>query len=217
MKPYKNTKNSKIKPISILSLILFLTTQSLPQVSIYQTGPIKDHNWAPGAFDVANYPTRIRWTEDPPMGGGRFNIHYSCTSTEDFNEVLDLFSRIEADRLELVLHGTTGVETHWKFRIWDEERWALNMRLVEPTSPLFLPSSLRPVPAPRIDVYDAGDCYISWADVIVPPQITVIDMRTGPINLRTEVNRLRDELAQLRAEVQQLRELVALLLQQIGG
>ena len=215
MKAHQNKKKNTFKAIFILSLIS-LTSLSFSEVSIYQTGPVTDHTWAPGAFDVANYPTRIRWTEDPPMGGGRFNIHFSCTSTEEFNEMLQLFGLIEADRLELVINGTTGIETHWKFRIWDEERWALNMKLAEPTSPLFLPSTLRPVPAPRIDVYDAGDCLISWPDVIVPPQITVIDTRTGPINLRTEVNRLRYEVAALRAELAQLRELVALLLEQIG-
>ena len=215
MKPYRNVRTSRISIIAAFSILIFAYS-TFAEVSIYQTGPIEDHNWAPGAFDVADYPTRIRWTEDPPMGGGRFNIHFGCTTTEEFNEVLQLFAAIQANRLELVINGTTGIETHWIFRIWDQQRWALNMELVEPTSPLFLPSTLRPVPAPRIDVYDAGDCFISWPDVVIPPEILLIDRRTGPANLRSEIDRLKDELEALRAEVRQLRELLVLLLQEMG-
>ena len=150
------------------------------------------------------------------MGGGRYHFHYACTTTEEFNEVLASFAVIQADRLELFVHGASGGDSHWAFTVWDNEVWASNMTRIERTEPLFLPSSLRLPPAPRINLYAGGPCFLLWEDVIVPPNITVIDRRTGPANLKQEIDRLKAEVARLRADIRQLQDLVLQLYQQMG-
>ncbi len=207
---------SKVKIIAVLSMVLLSAGVGLSEVTVAEKGPVPDRSWPSGSWNVINFPTRFMWWQDPPMGGGRFHFHYDCTTTEELNEVLAAFGAIEANRLELNVHGTTGAESHWVFTVWDTEVWERNMDLIEPTVPLFLPSSLRPVPPPRIDVYAAGVCPLVWEDVIVPPNITVVDMRTGRANLRQEIDRLKDEMARLRTEIRQLRDLVVQLLEEIS-
>ncbi len=90
------------------------------------------------------------------------------------------------------------------------------MDLIEPTVPLFLPSSLRPPPPPRINLYAGAPCPLVWEDVIVPPNVILVDRRTGPANLKQEIDRLKEQVARLRAEVRQLRDLLLQLFQQIG-
>ncbi len=207
---------SKVKIIAVLSMVLLSAGVGLSEVTVAEKGPVPNRSWPSGSWDVINFPTRSVWWEDPPMGGGRFHFQYDCTTTEELNEVLAAFGAIEANRLELNVHGTTGAESHWVFTVWDTEVWKRNMDLIEPTVPLFLPSSLRPVPAPKIDVYAGGACPLVWEDVIVPPNITVVDMRTGRANVRQEIDRLKDEMARLRTEMRQLRDLVLQLLQEIS-
>lgn len=206
----------KFKIIAVLSMFLLSAGVGLSEVTVAEKGPVPNRYWPSGSWNVINFPTRFMWWEDPPMGGGRFHFHYGCTTTEELNEVLEAFGAIQANRLELNVHGTSGGETHWVFTVWDTEVWRRNMDLIEPTVPLFLPSSLQPVPAPRIDVYAAGACPLVWEAVIVPPNITVVDRRTGPANLRQEIDRLKYEMARLRTEIRQLRDLVLQLLQQIS-
>jgi len=207
---------SKLKIMAVLSVVMLSAGAGLSEVTVAEKGPVPNRAWPAGSWNVINFPTRFMWWEDPPMGGGRFHFHYGCTTTDQFNEVLAAFGAIEADRLELFVHGTSGGRAHWVFTVWDTEVWKHNMKLVEPTVPLFLPSSLQPVPAPRIDVYAGGSCPLAWEEVIVPPNVTVVDRRTGPANLRQEIDRLKDEMARLRAEIQQLRQLVLQLLQETG-
>jgi hypothetical protein len=200
----------------IISVVLLSVRVGLSEVTVAETGPVVDRPWPIGSRAVIDFPTRFMWWTDPPMGGGRYHFHYSCTTTDEFNEVLEAFGAIQADRLELIVHGAAGGESHWAFTVWDNEVWRSNMTRIEPTTPLFLPSSLRPPPAPRINLYAGGPCFLVWEDVIVPPNVTVIDRRTGPANLKQEIDRLKAEVARLRADIRQLQDLVLQLYQQMG-
>lgn len=208
----KNT----VKFVVVLSVVLLSVQMGLSEVTVAEKGPVGDHPWPSGSRAVIDFPTRFMWWQDPPMGGGRYHFHYRCTTTDEFNEALEAFGAIQANRLELIVHEASGGESHWIFTVWDDEVWKSNMDLIEPTAPLFLPSSLRPPPAPRINLYAGGPCPLVWEDVIVPPNVTVVDRRTGPANLRQEIDRLKEEVARLRAEVRQLHDLVLQLFQQIG-
>lgn len=207
---------STVKFSVVLSVVLLSAHVGLSEVTVAEKGPVGDHPWPSGSRAVIDFPTRFMWWQDPPMGGGRYHFHYRCTTTDQFNEALEAFAAIQVNRLELIVQEASGGEIHWTFTVWDDDVWKRNMVLIEPTTPLFLPSSLRPPPAPRIILYAGGPCFLVWEDVIVPPNVTVVDRRTGPANLKQEIDRLKEEVARLRAEIRQLRDLVLQLFQQIG-
>ncbi len=200
----------------VLSVVLLSAHVGLSEVTVAEKGPVGDHPWPSGSRAVIDFPTRFMWWQDPPMGGGRYHFHYRCTTTDQFNQALAAFAAIQVDRLQLIVQEASGGETHWTFTVWDDQVWKRNMDLIEPTTPLFLPSSLRPPPAPMITLYAAGPCPLVWEYVIVPPNVTLVDRRTGPANLRQEIDRLKQEVARLRAEVRQLQDLVLQLFQQFG-
>ncbi len=200
---------------AVLSVILLSAHVGLSEVTVAEKGPVGDHPWPIGSRAVIDFPTRFMWWTDPPMGGGRYHFHYSCTTTDEFNEALEAFAAIQANRLELIVHGASGGGSHWTFTVWDDEVWRSNMGLIERTVPLFLPSSLQP-PPPRISLYGGAQCPLIWEDVIVPPNITVLDRRMGPANLKQEIDRLKEEVARLRADIRQLQDLVFQLFQQIA-
>ncbi len=207
---------STVKFGVVLSVVLLSVHVGLSEVTVAEKGPVGDRPWPNGSRAVIDFPTRFMWWQDPPMGGGRYHFHYRCTTTDQFNEALEAFGAIQVDRLELIVHEASGGESHWTFTVWDDEVWKSNMDLIEPTVPLFLPSSLRPPPPPRINLYAGGPCPLVWKDVIVPPNVTVVDRRTGPANLKQEIDRLKAEVARLRAEIRQLHDLVLQLYQQMG-
>jgi len=104
---------------SVLSALWLLPTV----VSALITGsegnkPIPNMGWPTGSEAVANLPSRLRYMEGPPFGGGEYFFEYHCKDTAEFNSALKLFGAIRVPRTANRSLGTFGGET---VRIVDEK------------------------------------------------------------------------------------------------
>ncbi len=159
-------------------------------------GPMHEvAGWPDGALAVANMPTRVSLWEGPPFGGGEYHFQYVCEKVEQFNEFLETFAKIKAERLELVVQNgpqtssVTGKPTDWEFTVWVTD----NFDRLNNVSRYFyvpagedankpVPSVRQAVPAPRVDLYLSGDGRLIWERVIVPHEVTVIDRRPESVD-----------------------------------
>src|SRR5216110_2115378 len=103
---------------------------AFPASALILTGrgnqPVHDAGWPKGALEVSNLKARVGWWEGPPFGGGERQFLYRGDATQ-FQQALDLFAKIRAPRLELVVHE--GPEENqflkdvkhvdWTFTVWD--------------------------------------------------------------------------------------------------
>lgn len=152
--------------------------------------PVDDRNWRAGAVDVANLKCRVCVWVGPPFGGGMSNFVYR-SDTDTFNKALELFAKVRAPSLELIVCDGPGecamlkddrapsLDTRydWDFVIWDVQSY---YRLYANPTSTFLsnaPDFRRPLPPPRITVFVGGGGAIEWDKVLVPEGITVIDKR----------------------------------------
>ena len=156
--------------------------------------PVGDNNWPAGAVDVANLKTRVGYWEGPPLGGGQLNFLYRG-ATADFQAALELFARIKAPELRLVVHEgphespflrndqDEKVETRvdWSFTVWNPASWHRLYNNPKSTFAAGDPSGgfRSAVEPPRIDVYVGGGAGIEWARVKVPKNVRVTDERAS--------------------------------------
>jgi hypothetical protein len=154
---------------------------------------VRDTGWPDGSLAVAKLRHMIGWYEGPPFGGGQTRCHYQTTSTRDFNQALELFSKIQAPELELFVYdGPTSngiirtktqgrdfqtekpIPYDWVFEVWAAEPWHM---LHNHMTGRLLDGQPGPVPAPRIELYISDGGGVRWEQVILPPNVIVKDCR----------------------------------------
>ena len=173
-------------------VVLFATAGTARALIQVGTGndPVHDSNWPAGALEVANLKTRVGWWEGPPFGGGERQFLYRG-DVEAFQQALDLFGKIRAPKLELVIHEgpeenqflkeTKDAHVDWAFTVWDPR--SFNQLFNNPQS--FFESRdpgdrfRRSIDPPRIDLYVAGEDGkgIDVTRVKVPANVRVSDER----------------------------------------
>jgi hypothetical protein len=141
--------------------------------------PLPDPGWPTGALQLANLPTRVSYWVGPPFGGGQYCLQYRSDDAAPFNEALQVFSRIVAPRLELIVldganEGGIGGDVDWEFTVWVPanyyrfSEWGRTAPLREPYCAL---------PAPTLTLYPGGPGHLRWEEVAVPSNVHVIDKR----------------------------------------
>jgi len=178
------------------AILIFSTTASGLIMVGLGNDPVKDNNWPAGSLEVANLKTRVGWWEGPPFGGGQHQFLYRGNAAA-FQQALDLFAKIRAPRLQLVvregpqenifLRNSRKTEqdltVDWSFTVWDPVNWNHLYNNPQSTFSSEDPSGnfRQPVDPPRLDVYvaAAGGKGIDWAKISVPKNITVSDERAS--------------------------------------
>jgi len=150
--------------------------------------PVEDQGWPIGVVDVANLPTRTGYWIGPGFGSGQYMFQYHCETTEQFNEALEVFSKILAPRLELLIFDgapggppTNKSRTDWEFEAWvpaDFFRFQNVLRLVgEPPTSGGISEKYLVLPVPRITVYTGSGGPINLGKVKIPANLSVVDKR----------------------------------------
>src|SRR5437764_1236577 len=86
----------------LLILLLCAVAQALILVG-RGNDPVQDHNWPAGSLELANLKSRVGWYEGPPFGGGQHCFLYRGDHNA-LQQAIDLFARIGAPQLEVVVH-----------------------------------------------------------------------------------------------------------------
>lgn len=175
--------------------LLLLTAAASAMISVGRgNAPVHDQNWPAGALELANLKTRVGWWEGPPFGGGQHQFLYRGDSAA-LQQALDLFARIRAPELRLVIHqgpheniflrdekdpkSDTCVD--WTFTVWNPRNWHHLYSNPLSTFSADDPSGnfRSPVDPPRLDIYIAGPGGkgIDLAQIKIPAGITVTDER----------------------------------------
>ncbi|HEY7088910.1 MAG TPA: carboxypeptidase-like regulatory domain-containing protein, partial [Tepidisphaeraceae bacterium] len=173
-----------------LSILVFSGVSYGLIVGGRSTKPVDDNNWPDGSVAVANLPSRVGWIEGPPFGGGEHTFFYQGDA-KAMQEALDLFAKVRAPRLELVVHGGSTnspflrdekdpkADDHvdWTLTLWNPQSWYHLYN--NPTTPGMPedPNFHRSLPGPKIDAYISPDGKIDWTKVKVPAGIVVSDER----------------------------------------
>jgi 5-hydroxyisourate hydrolase-like protein (transthyretin family) len=174
-------------------LLLAVTGVIWARIEVGGDQPISDQGWPIGSVQLANLPTRVSYWVGPPFGGGMYNFEYHAENTEQFNEALEVFAKIRAPRVELIVHngpkkvgGSSpsgqGKRIDWTFTVWNPDSW--NGHYNSPRSYKIYsshPNFKRKVDPPKIDVYIGGGA-VKWEEVKVPEYVKVIDKRPGSIS-----------------------------------
>ena len=196
---------------ALLTLVCLLLA-SVPAQALISVGrgnaPVQDHNWRAGAVDVANLKSRVADWVGPSFGGGMWNFLYRG-DTDAFNQALDVFAKVRAPSLELIVCDGPG-ESYvlgngkdpkfvrmrddkdpksdsrydWDFTIWDVGSY---YQLYGNPKSAFLseaPDFRRPLPPPRMHVYVGGGGAVEWDKVRVPAGIVVIDKRASAAGIK---------------------------------
>ena len=184
----------------VLAIISFCCS---PGYSLIQSGSrasVYDAGWPAGSLPVAQLPSMIGWYEGPPFCGGQTRCHYQTTGTTEFNQALELFSQIQAPRLELFVYDgptsngiirtkprggdfqeETPIAYDWVFEIWAAENWhSLHNRMADH----LIDGQPGPVPAPRLELYISEGGGVRWEQVTVPPNVIVTDCRAQSLAAR---------------------------------
>jgi len=190
-----NTKSKIPHFIMILGMIFLFSDIGMSLIITGGSDPIQDRGWAAGTVEVANLPTRFGWWEGPPFGGGEYHFLYRCEKTEQFNEALEKFATIKANRLELVIHNGPGEDyviegrVDWSHLSWIPNNWDFLKnksryfyRLDDSNQTTPIPYAKKSMPVPRIDVYLGGENPIEWKDVKIPDNLVLIDLRPGSVD-----------------------------------
>src|SRR5262245_28308999 len=87
----------------LIALVVIGTPTSLALIT-GSTGnqPVTNMGWPEGTTQVANLACRLGYWEGPPFGGGEYHFLYRSDAAV-LNEALQLFARIRAPRLELLV------------------------------------------------------------------------------------------------------------------
>ena len=169
-------------------LAAFTHISAHAMVVVGDDSPIRDMGWPKGVVEVANLPSRYRWVEGPPFGGGEYRFEYQGYA-QDFNEALERFAEIRAPKLELVVHDGPGRNyaanddeqqgVDWAFTIWVSRSFYRLYKKPEAHAMADAPGYGEPLPPPRIDIYVWKGGSINWKDVVIPAGIEVIDERAA--------------------------------------
>jgi hypothetical protein len=173
------------------TMIALLTARSASALITGGEGnePVRDPGWPAGAAAVFNTSARVAYWVGPPFGGGQW--HAECRGDAmALNAVLADFAKLDAKTKRIIVHDGVGhsfwlnpnrepakeeaARIDWVFMVWQPTNW---QRLRE------LPAELDPIgardlggtPPTQIDVYVGGN--IRWEDVVLPPEIEVVDER----------------------------------------
>jgi len=189
-----NSKGKILSILAILGIIVLLSDVAMPAIIVGGSERIEDRGWSSGCVEMANLATRFGWWEGPPCGGGEYHFLYRCQNTNQFNEALEKFAAVEAERLELVVHNgpkkdfVVDGRVDWTFLAWVGKNWdSLNnssrnfYRLADSGSTKPVPMARETMLVPRVDVYLGADNPIIWSDVKVPANVVVIDRRPGSV------------------------------------
>ena len=184
-----------------LTAVACLLLASAPAQALIEftrgNAPVWDVNWRAGAVDVANLKCRVCVWVGPPFGGGMSNFIYR-SDTDTFNKALELFAKVRAPSLELIVcdgpaecamlkdDGDPNLDTRydWDFVIWNVQSY---YRIYGNPTNTFLsdaPDFRRPLPPPRITVFIGGGGGIEWDKVKVPKGIVVIDKRASAAGIK---------------------------------
>lgn len=190
-----NSKSRILISLAIPAIIMLFSDAAMSLVIVGGADPIQDRGWPSGSVQMANLPTRFGWWEGPPFGGGEYHFLYRCENTNQFNEALDKFAAVQAERREIVVHNGPKQDfvvegrLHWSFLAWVPGNWnSLNSksrdfyRPVDSDSKKPVPVAKKTMPAPRVDVYLGEGNPIIWSDVEIPASLTVIDRRPGSVD-----------------------------------
>ena len=189
MKPSLSRPRLPACPVLFLAFVFLIQADSFALITVGK-GYIEDRGWPQGTLDVANHHSRLMWWVGPPFGGGQYCFLYRSKDTEEFNHILRLFGKIRAPALELIVHDgpehSHWVQRHaetkdngridWSFTVWVPKNW---YRLYNKPGSLpfrYDPNFRKPLAPPRIEVY-IGEGTITWDDVKVPENVTLIDRR----------------------------------------
>ena len=154
--------------------------------------PVKDNNWPAGAVALANLKTRVGWWEGPPFGGGQHNFLYRG-DTKAFQEALDLFAKIKAPELRVVVHPgkqespflrdekdpKANARVDWSFTVWNPESYH---RLYNDPKTRFASGQAEfrePLGGPQMDVYVGEGGGIDWKQVKLPGNVKLADERAS--------------------------------------
>lgn len=181
-------------PASLIVLLLLATAASALIMVGRGNAPVSDSNWPAGALEVANLKTRVGWWEGPPFGGGQHQFLYRGDAAA-LQQALDLFAKVRAPELRLVIHegphentflkdekdAKSDTRVDWSLTVWNPQSWNHLYNAPGSTFAAEDPSGnfRNPVDPPRLDVYVAGadGKGIDFKQIKVPAGITVTDER----------------------------------------
>ena len=199
------------KKMTLTAIVLFLAVTGVVQALVRLGGsqPIGDQGWPAGSVRMANLRTRISWRAGEQFRtGGMYEFEYHAENTEQFNEALEIFAAIDANRLELIVHSGPRIgysrrdkssqskdRIDWTFTVWNPgDRNNRNNPPGTLLSSGLVPISKGPVPPPTIDVHIGGGAVV-WEQVKVPENVVLIDKRPESVSPEFEGKGL------IRAEV----------------
>ena len=179
----------------LVTLLLFLLAASAQALIIVVKGnePTENRDWPAGSVEVANLKTHGFW-EGPPFGGGRYVFEYRG-ELADLQAALDLFAKIDAPELRLVVHD--GQDEGLLLQRREEPRRPGHGLVLHRLDPCQLPPPLRrgnvaiisaadpsasnplgkPGSSRRRSTSTRRRADIDWPQVKLPPNLTVTDER----------------------------------------
>ncbi|WP_442484090.1 carboxypeptidase regulatory-like domain-containing protein [Aeoliella sp. SH292] len=184
------THKSLIRTLTLVLTVMFFAIPAHALIFGGEgSGSVERPDWPAGAAAVFNVPQRIAYWEGPPLGGGQF--HAECRgNTDELNELLVLFGRIEAANKRIVVEEGPGqsfwlnrnneadkrkkAEMDWCFAVWSQSGWdqLKNMPAdLNPTSP----EDREKGPPCELTIYVGGN--VDWEQLKLPEGITLIDHR----------------------------------------
>ncbi len=153
--------------------------------------PLPKAHWPEGTVDVANLPDRLSCSIGPPFGGGEYHFSFKSADTKAINQALEIFARIKAPQLILILTDPPGPKVTWTslekeranepgipwmLHVWDRESWHLLYN--NPMSDLYpkdqCSGDLPPPPDMTVGVGEGG---VVWEELKIPDNLTVVDKR----------------------------------------
>jgi hypothetical protein len=191
--------NLTILPLLVALLLLVIVAPLQALIMVGGKEPVRDNNWPAGSLEVANLKTRVGWWEGPPFGGGQYNFLYRG-ETNAFQEALDLFAKIKAPKLVLVVQDGGPAQSpflrdgkdpkssnayDWSFTVWNPQNFNHLYNTPESFFSARDPSGRfgQPVDPPQIDVFVDKGGGIDFAKIKVPANLTVTDERADAAHI----------------------------------
>jgi hypothetical protein len=155
--------------------------------------PMHESNWPEGTVDVANLPDRQSCAIGPPFGGGEYHFSFKSADTNAINQALEIFARIKAPQLILILIDPPGPKEYWAtpekkrqsneagipwiLHVWDRQCWHSHYN--DPLNDLYPRGQRRgdPPPPPELTI-GVGEGGVIWEELKIPKNLTILDKRT---------------------------------------
>jgi hypothetical protein len=159
-----------------------------------ESEPMHSIDWPEGTEDLVNQSDRKHCAEGPPIGGGDYSFFYRSADTSSINKALEVFAKIRAPRLELILTDPPGPDPYgvwareedsnqtgirWMFHIWGIERWHAFENNPLPGLPRRRGHSFGEPPPPPSVTIPVGEGGFVLEDVRFPKNLVVIDDRAS--------------------------------------